>query len=151
MGEPMKKVLDLLSDKALVRVHETDTVLAAARTMVEAGVGSLLVLDADERLLGIFTERDVMVRVVAQGKDPSATPIADVMTRDVYTTSPDREIGEVRREMRERHIRHVPVLDGERVLAVLGMRDLVRAALEEKRDKVSEMTAYIRGEGAPGN
>ena len=69
------------------------------------------------------------------------------MTRDVFTTTGDRSVVDVRREMRERHIRHVPVVDGGRVLAVLGMRDLMRAALEEKRDEVSEMTAYIRGEG----
>lgn len=147
----MKKVQHLITQKAVVGVAPSDPVLAAAQRMAEDRIGSVLVLDEAGHLAGIFTERDVMVRVVAAGKDPQTTTVGEVMTREVFTTTPDRGVVELRREMRARHIRHIPVVkkgSEERVLAVLGMRDLMRAALEEKREEVSEMTSYIRGEGA---
>ncbi|MFT5050097.1 MAG: CBS domain-containing protein [Chlamydiales bacterium] len=142
----MKKVQDLSAQRTLAIARSTDTVLAAAQAMTKQHIGALVVLNEAGALEGIITERDVMVRVVAAGKDPASTTVADVMTGEVYTTDPDQELRAVRLEMRERHIRHVPVVKEGRVLGVIGMRDLMRAALAEKREQVSDMTAYIRGE-----
>ena len=71
--------------------------------------------------------------------------VLDVMTREVFTTDPERSVQEVRVDLQRRHIRHVPVVAGDRVVAVLSLRDLMRADLREKRQDVRAMTAYIRG------
>lgn len=139
-------VRDLLTGQELACLGPGATVLEAARKMAATRVGSLLIADPEGRMLGIFTERDVMIRVVAEGSDPSKVRIEDVMTHEVYTTTPERTVAEVRDEMQDRHIRHVPVVQNDRVLAILGMRDLMRADLQEKRREVRAMTDYIRGQ-----
>ncbi len=140
------KVRDLLTDRKIVRISPRQTALEAARAMAWTHVGSLLVTDEAGRTLGIFTERDLMVRVVAAGLIPGEVLIEQVMTRELYTAHPDRSILEVRDELRRQHIRHVPVVENDVVIAVLSQRDLIRAALEEQRHEVQEMTRYIQGD-----
>lgn len=140
------KIRNLLSGQPLVRLGPTRSVLEATQHMVEAKCGSVLVIDSKGAVKGIFTERDLMVRVVSKGLDPATTAVREVMTSELYTTDPDRKVAEVRREMGERHIRHVPVLEGGKVLAVLSVRDLLRADFEETREDARAMTDYIRGE-----
>lgn len=137
------KIQDLLTQRALCSLEPDRSVLEATRAMVENGCGSVAVTH-DGTLVGIFTERDLMVRVVAAGKDPAAIRLASVMTSDLFTTQPDRLVGEVRREMRARHIRHVPVLERGQLRAVLSTRDLLRADFEEQRRDALAMTDYIR-------
>lgn len=140
------RIRELLTDRKVIFVPPETTARQAAQRMAEQHVGSILIADPDGRMLGIFTERDLMVRVVAAGADASEVRVGDVMTRDVYTTDAERAVLDVRADMRARHIRHVPVVDGDHVLAVLSMRDLIRADLREKRRTVEEMEAYIRGD-----
>ncbi|MCP3918158.1 MAG: CBS domain-containing protein [bacterium] len=140
------KVRSLLTDRETIAVRLDDTVLEAVRRMTQTRCGSVLVNDEGGKMKGIFTERDLMVRVVSQGENPSEVRVADVMTKNVYVASPEQTIVEVRREMRDLHIRHVPVVEGDRVLEVLSMRDLQRADLQEKRETAEHMSAYIRGE-----
>lgn len=139
------RIGDLIVDQVVARLGPGATALEAARCMAEGACGSVLVVDDQGRMLGIFTERDLMVRVVAAGSDPSRVPLGDVMTTEVVTTHPDRSVQEVRADLQHRHIRHIPVVAGDRVIAVLSMRDLMRADLREKRQDVRAMTAYIRG------
>jgi len=141
------KIFNLLMDRGrqVVGLGPRSTVLDAVQLMVERRCGSVLVTDGNDEILGIFTERDLMVRVVSEGKEPRTTLLEQVMTRDLYTTEIDRKVAEVRREMRAKHIRHVPVLQDGRVVAVLSTRDLLRADFEEKRDHARAMDAYIRG------
>ena len=143
------KVRDLAHSQGIVCLAPHDSVLDAARMMAKHKIGSVLVASADGKIEGIFTERDLMVKVVAGGSDPGQVALVDVMTSEVYTTTPDRFVTDVRREMQSRHIRHVPVVQDDRVLAVLGMRDLMRADLIETRREKEALTAYIRGEGEP--
>ena len=140
-------IFSLLTDRGpqVVALGPRSTVLEAVRLMVEAHCGSVLVTDAGGQALGIFTERDLLVRVVSAEKDPRSTMLEEVMTRDLYTTGVDRKIAEVRREMRAKHIRHVPVMQDGRVVAVLSTRDLLQADFEEKRDHARAMSDYIRG------
>jgi signal-transduction protein with cAMP-binding, CBS, and nucleotidyltransferase domain len=140
------KVRDLITHRKVVRIAPRQTALEAARLMVKARVGALLVTQEDGSAAGIFTERDLMVRVVAAEKDPARTLVEDVMTRDLYTTDVDHLVLELREELRARHIRHVPVVERGEVIAMLSMRDLVRAALEETKGAVKEMQRYIQGE-----
>lgn len=139
------RIRDLILDQPVARLGPGATVLEAARCMAEHRIGSVLVADTDGRMLGIFTERDLMVRVVAAGRDAARVTVGEVMTREVFTTHPDRTVEEVRADLQHRHIRHVPVVVGDSVVAVLGMRDLLRADLRAKRQDVRAMTAYIRG------
>lgn len=121
--------------------------LEAARAMRDIGVGAVLVTDPAERLSGIFTERDLMVRVVLAGRDAARTPVNEVMTRQLYFCSPDQRIGEVARELQMRHVRHLPVVENGRIVGLLSLRDLLREYLNDTRHQVDELTAYIQGEG----
>jgi len=110
----METVLDLLRDspRALVTAVLSETVFDATRRMNEEHVGSVLVMDGG-RLVGIFTERDVLRRVVGARLGPERTPVADVMTREVVCCPPEASIDEVAELMRTRRIRHVPIVDAE--------------------------------------
>lgn len=112
----------------LVHVAPEATVRAAVRRMAEADVGSIVVCDAS-RLAGIFTERDVL-RLAGQSADLDQTRVADAMTRDVATVTPDADILAAARLMGERGIRHLPVVEGENVLGVVGIRDVLGALAE---------------------
>ena len=143
------KVRDLVGAREVVSIHPEATALEAARKMAGAGIGALLVRRPDGQVAGIFTERDLMVRVVAAGRPPAEVRLSEVATREVFMTDPDADVLGLREELRRRHIRHVPVVEHERVIAVLSMRDLMRAALEEERANAHEMRRYIQGGGFP--
>ncbi|NCA11541.1 CBS domain-containing protein [bacterium] len=110
----METARDLLRDRphGLVTAAPAETVLDATRRMNEEHVGSVLVMDGD-RLVGIFTERDVLRRVVGARLPPERTAVADVMTRAVISCPPDAPIDDVAELMRSRRIRHVPIIDAE--------------------------------------
>lgn len=108
--------------QASITEAPSDTLRAAAERMWSQQTGSLLVMD-DGRLVGIVTERDVL-RAVARGLDYDTTTVRDVMTSDVVTARPDSALRDAAREMAHRWIRHLPVLDGRRVVGVVSMRDV---------------------------
>jgi CBS domain-containing protein len=142
------RIRNLISEgMEVVSLPPTATALDATKLMVDSHRGSVLVVGDAGELLGIFTERDLMVRVVSKDFTPSEMALREVMTTDLFTTGPDHKASEVRREMRERHIRHLPVLEGGSVIAVLSMRDLMRADLERTRNDADAMRDYIQGEG----
>lgn len=141
----MHPIRDLLTSADVLSLEKSDTVMAACRAMQARGVGAVLVSDGAKDAAGIFTERDLMIRVVVEGLDPHSTPLADVMTTKLYTVTPDQMCGQVRSEMRRRHIRHVPVVEDGAVCGVLSLRDLLRANLEEKIQEVEAITSYIQG------
>jgi CBS domain-containing protein len=112
----------------LVQAAPRESVREAIRRMSEAGVGSVAVCDGP-RLVGILTERDVL-QLAARGADLDAVPVGDAMTENVLTASPDDDILGAARLMGERHIRHLPVLEGENLLGIVGIRDVVGALAE---------------------
>lgn len=137
------KIKRLITDREVCRLDPQQTVLEAVRAMVRGHCGSVAVME-DGVLVGIFTERDLMVRVVSKGRSPRNTMLGEVMTQNLYTTTPERTACEVRRDMRERHIRHVPVMEGGKLRTVLSTRDLLRADFEEQREDAIAMSEYIR-------
>jgi CBS domain-containing protein len=141
----MTSIATLLTGQPVHTVLESVTALDAARSMAENRVGAMLVMGRDGRPAGIFTERDLMTRVVVAGRDPARTPLAEVMTRNMYTCRPEQSIAEVSRELQERHIRHLPVFDGSRVLGMLSLRDLLRYDLKQRAGEVAALTQYIQG------
>ena len=123
---PERPVRSILRDRpgpALVTAGPDETVRVAAERMAANRCGSVLVTEG-ERLLGIFTERDLLVRVVAAGLDPAATELRGVMTRDVETIGAEEPVREAVRRMDEGGFRHLPVAYGGRVLGVLSLRDI---------------------------
>ncbi|HEV7756154.1 MAG TPA: CBS domain-containing protein [Mycobacteriales bacterium] len=114
-----------LAQHDVVSVAPGDLLRTAAQTMTSARVGMVVVLDG-ERLAGVMTERDVL-RTVAEGTDPDKTPVEEVMTRDVITVEPDWEVYEAAAEMTARNIRHLVVAEGDRVVGVVSIRDVLLA------------------------
>lgn len=98
-------------------------VAAAVSKMTECGVGSLCIID-EGRLIGIFTERDLLARVVAVGRDPERTRVEQVMTADPVCIAADATVGEAMQLMDDRDIRHLPVVEGERLVGMVSLRDL---------------------------
>jgi CBS domain-containing protein len=142
-------IVDVMSAR-LVQVEPGATVREAARRMTEEGVGSVAVCNGS-RLVGIFTERDVL-RLAAAGTDLDRTAVDDEMTRSLVTVTADEDIVAAARLMGERRIRHLPVVEGENVLGVVGIRDVLgalaerlwRAQDEDARETVHELLARRR-------
>jgi CBS domain-containing protein len=142
----MPKLQSLLTGRPVLSLRQDRSAFDAAREMAHNRVGALLITDAQERPCGIFTERDLMVRVVVPGRDPNRVLLSEVMTRELFTAPPERKVAEVLRELQERHIRHLPVVREERVIGMLSLRDLLRADLEQTTSDLTETRRYIAGE-----
>lgn len=118
------------------------TVLEAAVMMTDARIGALCVFDED-RLVGIFSERDLMTRVVVPGRDPRRTLVSEAMTSDVVTASLDETRSACLERMRTRRFRHLPVLEDGRVVAMVSMRDLLRDEIAEQHEEIVGLHAYL--------
>jgi CBS domain-containing protein len=99
------------------------SVMEAARQMHARHVRAVLVIEGDATLVGIFTERDAISRVLAAGRDPVATKLADVMTNNPETIAPQQPAAEVLRLMKELHVRHLPVVDGDKTVGIVVRND----------------------------
>jgi CBS domain-containing protein len=135
-------VPDLVHDQILVSLPPSATVQDAARIMAERHIGAVLVA-VDGRLQGIFTERDVLSRVVAAGLDPNDTALGGVMTPNPDTVAPNDSALEALRRMSERGYRHLPVVDGERMVGIVSIRDLYNAVNEELAEDLQQREAFI--------
>ncbi len=138
----MKRIGELVENRAVYFVPLGATVAEAVAYMAERKVGAVSVLE-DNRLAGIFSERDLMKRVVVPGRDPSHTPLAEVITRDVLVADADESPAVCLERMRKAGIRHLPVFSHGRLLGLVTMRDLLLADLEAKGHEVRLMRAYI--------
>jgi CBS domain-containing protein len=121
-------IADVMSPR-VVSVRPDEMVQVAIARMLEENIGSVAVCE-EERLVGIFTERDVL-RLAGDGAAFDTTTVGDVMTRTLVTVPPDVEILDAARLMSERKIRHLPVLHGEHLLGVVGIREVMRSLVEE--------------------
>ena len=139
------RIRHLLQPQDLLMLDEGATVIEAARAMTAKKVGAVLVTTGSGRLAGIFTERDLMSRVVVARKDPERTTLRDVMTRDVFSVGVDAEVKSVRSELQQRHIRHLPVVVEGRVVGILSLRDLLRADIDEMSIEVQALESYFLG------
>ena len=140
----MSTLGDLLATKGheVIAVQPSDTVLQAANLMNDRNIGGVVVLDGDQ-LAGIFTERDVLRRVVAQGLDPAETTVAEVMTASVITCRPDLSIEECAAVMTTRGVRHLPVQAGGELTGVVTIRDLLAYKVSEQQATLEQMTQYL--------
>ena len=140
------KVRDVIRRKGeeVYSVGPLATVIEAVNVMNDHHVGSVLVLE-DDYPVGIFSERDVLVRVVAAHRDPRQTLVRDVMTTRLHTASLDDTLLDVMSLMTERRCRHVPVMDGEVMVGVVSIGDLTKATQHNLRHEVRELSTYIGG------
>lgn len=125
-----RAIRSIIEDQKPVTASAEITVAAAARLMKEERIGALLVIH-EGRLAGIFTERDALFRVIAEGRDPARTRVAEVMTANPRTIAPDRPFGHALHLMYEGGFRHVPVVDNGRPLGVVSARDALGPDLQQ--------------------
>jgi CBS domain-containing protein len=140
----MRTVRQLLESKS-VEIHAVPPdapVIEAIRLMAEHHVGALLVMDGT-RLAGILSERDYARKVVLQGRSSKDTPVRDIMTERVITVGPSDSADHCMQVVTDHRIRHLPVLDGDAVLGVVSIGDLVRAVIEEQRLELDHLQRYI--------
>lgn len=134
----MKKVKSLIAGKRLTYVAPSTTVSEAAALMTRARIGAVVVLD-NGQLAGIFTERDLLDRVVAKSKDPRNTKISDVMTTDVTVANTNDSYEDCLAKMRQLGCRHLPLVDGDQLVGVISIRDLLLHDISVKEDEIKMM------------
>jgi CBS domain-containing protein len=139
----MHRLKDVLSPRGPSTVGPDASVVEAARRMAERNVGAILVLDGDN-LLGIFSERDVMTRVVAEGLDPVSTPVRFVMSTTLATIDESATVEQAGKLMDEHKCRHLPVMREGKVVGVISMRELMHLEIDSKSDEIKHMQAYIQ-------
>jgi CBS domain-containing protein len=141
MEKPKKtarQLLDLKQHGAVIAVSPDSTVLAALKVMAEGNIGAVLVMQAD-RLLGVVSERDYARKVELFGRTASNTTVRDIMTAEVVSVAPDRSVQDCRKIMGDKRIRHLPVMDGERVVGVLSSRDVLDEVIAEDERVIKEL------------
>ena len=140
----MPHVQHLVKDREQYFASVSDNVMDVVRYMVERHIGAVAVTDSG-KLAGIFSERDLMKRVVAEGKDPRALRVGEVMTPEPLTVRPDDSLDYAMDLMKQHGFRHLPVCDGDDLKGLISMRDLLANAVMEKDGEVQMMRAYISG------
>lgn len=128
---PQRPIRDIIAGQTILSASAQTTVSEAARLMRDCKVGALMVVEEAGRLVGIFTERDALFRVLGEKRDPQTTRLAEVMTRDPQTVDPDKPLGHALHMMYEGGFRHVPVVESGLPLGIVSVRDALGPEMEE--------------------
>ena len=140
----MATIYDLVKHHQPYTITAEQTVLEASRQMVAKNIGAVPVLREGE-LVGIFSERDIMNRVVAEGRDPACTHVSEVMTAHPLTVDIRDSIEHCMVLMKEHGFRHLPICEGKKLKGIVSLRDILLRNLTEKDEEVRMMRAYIHG------
>ncbi len=140
----MGKVKDLLDRKGYVvhSVGPSTTVYAAIEQMCQKNIGGVLIVEND-MLAGIFTERDYARKLILKGKSSKETPIRDLMTANPIAVSPQTSIEDCMQIMSDKHIRHLPVLEGTKILGMISIGDVVTFVIQEQKSIIAHLESYI--------
>jgi len=144
----MSTIRHLLKDRETYTVDSQQTVFDVARFMVDRNIGAVPVLDHG-KLVGIFSERDIMKRVLVEGKDPKRAKVSDVMTPDPLVVTADESFENCMLLMKQHGFRHLPIVDEHKLLGLVSLRDLLLHEVSEKDGEVQMMRAYMHS--SPGD
>ena len=142
----MKLVKHLLDSKGsdIISIAMNASVLDAIKLMAEKAIGSLLIMDGSA-LKGIVTERDYARKVIIKGRSSKSTEVSEIMTTDVYTTSPGETVNHCMSLMTKYKIRHLPVVDDGTVVGLISIGDLVEAIIRDQQEEIEQLEHYISG------
>lgn len=144
----MSTVAQILKNKAHQQVHTVAPdalVLEALRRMAVHGIGALLVTE-NERIIGIVTERDYARKMALRGRSSETTPVREIMTTEVMYVRPSQSNEECMALMTQNRLRHLPVMEGERLVGLVSIGDLVKDTISEQKFIIEQLEHYIRGE-----
>jgi CBS domain-containing protein len=141
----MKLVKHLLDAKGrnVISIAPDASVFDAIKVMADESIGSLVVLDENGKLAGIVTERDYARKVIVMGRSSKDTPVAEIMTTDVLTAASDHTVNACMEIMTEKKIRHLPVVEDGRVIAMISIGDLVQAIIADQKEEIEHLEHYI--------
>ena len=141
----MKPVSELLRTRPATvrRVAPSENVFNALRLLADYEVGALVVMEGDS-LVGIFSERDYTRKIALQGKSSKDTPVSEIMTRNVFTVGPSTRTRECMALMSQKKIRHLPVVDGNKVLAMISIRDIMDDIIADHEITIAQLQNYIQ-------
>lgn len=143
----MTIVAQVIKNKAVQSIFTTSpnaTVLEAIKIMADKGVGALVVAE-DEKVVGIFSERDYTRKIALMERSSNNTLVSDIMTSKVISVSLNNTVEECLNLMTDRHLRHLPVLENEKLVGFISIGDLVKAAMEDQRVLIEQLQQYISG------
>ncbi|MES2879744.1 MAG: CBS domain-containing protein [Pseudomonadota bacterium] len=140
----MKPVSELLKRRntSVYKINSSITVFDALRLFADYGVGAVIVMD-ENKLVGVLSERDYARKVDLQGRSSREITVADIMTRDVITVTPQTGTRACMALMSQKRIRHLPVVDGSKVLGMISIRDIMDDIIAEHEETISQLTNYI--------
>jgi CBS domain-containing protein len=149
----MKLVREILKNKAIKEVWSVtpeSIVFDALSMLAEKNIGALMVIDKKGKVVGIFSERDYTRKVILKGKSSKETKVQDIMTsaRKMYKIKPETDINECMVLMTGKHIRHLPVFDGEKFIGLISIGDILKAVIIEKEKLIDDLSDYIAGKYA---
>lgn len=138
------QVINNKAEQSIFTISPNATVLEAIKIMADKGVGALVVAE-DEKLLGIFSERDYTRKIALMDRSSSNTLVADIMTVKVITVNLSHTVEECLDLMTDRHLRHLPVLENDKLVGFISIGDLVKAAMDDQRVLIEQLQHYISG------
>ena len=138
----MKQIAEMIEGHALIHAEPSHNVRQVARLMADRNIGAIAVLDSG-RLVGVFSERDLMARVVAKGLDPDDTPVSKVMTRELVVADAGDGVDDALHKMQDRKCRHLPVVRSGKLIGMLSIRDLLQVDDENNRERASFLNELV--------
>jgi len=142
----MKTVRDILRTKGheVWSVRPDATLFEALEKMAEKNVGALLVMEGEE-VVGIVSERDYARKIILKGKSSKETRVTEIMTKDTLYVDPDYRVEECMALMTDEHVRHLPVIEEDRVIGIISIGDVVKEIISEKQFVIEQLEKYIKG------
>jgi len=143
----MKLVKHLLDSKGrhVISVTPETSVLDAIKLMAEKSIGSLVVMNGEE-LCGILSERDYARKVIIKGRSSQSTQVSEIMSTTVFTTTSAQTVNDCMELMTEKHFRHLPVVEDNKVIGMISIGDLVQAIISDQQEEIQQLEQYISGQ-----
>ncbi|MDP5238633.1 CBS domain-containing protein [Uliginosibacterium sp. 31-16] len=145
----VRQILDAKKNQQIHSVSPQASIFEALELMAKKDVSAVLVLE-DERLVGIFTERDYARKVILKGRNSRDTRISELMTQNLLTISPSQTVEDVMTIMTENRFRHLPVVERGQLIGIVTIGDAVKTVIDQQQQTINQLAGYIAGDIAPG-